>query len=370
MVDSYETLMRLGYVKHVIVFFNVLLFVVTFGLLLTLLIHKLHVERRSRRLEQLKEQYLVDLTKKFYDPDLVVQRPSTPLEFEALGAVFATMLVNVSGDLAENVRRSIRELLVVDHYRDLAGSRSWSKRFMAVEKLGYFRFPELRSLFSRLLEEERDSRVVPKVVWALSLVAERDDLPAINRMLRNPLFMSAKFNEYIYANIIRTFREHERDGELLAALKQIIDDPELPIMLKRDIVQACGSEPFNGVQDLVMDCFSRFNEVAEMRIACIRTLERLSALDAEWLLEKCLEDDDWRIRGVAAKNAYLYSSQIIDPLRKLLYDANYHVRINSALSLARMGEAGVEALVAETRSDDRFVRDVSQYALKRLIYAS
>jgi hypothetical protein len=30
----------------------------------------------------------------------------------------------------------------------------------------------------------------------------------------------------------------------------------------------------------------------------------------------------------------------------------------------------VDALVEETRSDDRFVRDVSQYALKRLIYAS
>jgi HEAT repeat protein len=66
----------------------------------------------------------------------------------------------------------------------------------------------------------------------------------------------------------------------------------------------------------------------------------------------------------------MYSTQIIDPLRKLLYDANYHVRINSALSLAKMGEEGVDALVEETRSDDRFVRDVTQFALKRLIYAS
>jgi len=370
MVATYETLMRLGYVKHVIVFFNVLLFVVTLGLFLTLLIHKVHVERRSRRLEQLKEQYLVDLVRKFYDPDVVVRAPATPLEFEALGAVSATMLVNVSGDLMEHVRREIRELRVVDHYRNLADSRSWSKRFVAVEKLGYFRFPGLRSLFLRLLEEEKDSRVIPKVLWALSLIVERDDLPAINRVLRHPLFMSGKFNEYIYATIIRTFREQGRDVELLAALGLIMADPELPIMLKRDIVQACGAEPFTGVQELVVDCFNRFNEVAEMRIACVRTLERLSALDAEWLLEKCLKDEDWRIRGVAAKNAYLYSSRIIDPLRKLLYDANYHVRINSALSLARMGEAGVEALVAETSSDDRFVRDVSQYVLKRLIYAS
>lgn len=370
MVETYETLMRLGYVKHVIVFFNVLLFVVTLSLFVTLLIHKVHVERRSRRLALLRQQYLVDLTKKFYEPDLYVRRPATSLEFDALGGVFATMLVNVSGELAENVRRSIRELKVVDHYRNLASSRSWIKRFVAVEKLGYFRFPELRSLFSRLLEEEKDSRIIPKVVWALSLIAERDDLPAINRVLRDPLFMSAKFNEYIYTNIIRTFREHERDAELLDSFRELMDDAELPIMLKRDIVQACGSEQFNGVQDLVAECFTRFSEVAEMRIACIRTLERLSALDAEWLLEKCLKDEDWRIRGVAAKNAYMYSTQIIDPLRRLLYDANYHVRINSALSLAKMGEEGVDALVEETRSDDRFVRDVSQYALKRLIYAS
>jgi len=369
-METYEALTGFGYVKDVIIFVNVLLFAVTLTLFLALLFHKLHVERRSRRIMLLKQEYLADLTRKFYEPDLPIKRPATPLEYDALGSVFATMLVNVSGELAENVRRSIRELGVVDHYRDLIRSRAWVKRFVAVEKLGYFRFPELKTLFTRALEEEKDTRVIPKLVWALSLIADRSDLPVINRVLRDPLFMSAKFNEYIYTNIIRSFREHEWDAELLDAFREFMDDPELPIMLKRDIVQACGSEQFNAAQDLVEECFSRFSDVAEMRIACIRALERLSALDAEQLLAQCLGDADWRIRGVAAKNAHLYSPQIIEPLRRLLYDVNYHVRINSAHSLARMGEAGLDVLVEETSSDDRFVRDVSQYVLKRLIYAA
>lgn len=370
MTEFIQALMGSETLRDIIIIVNVLLFVVTFLLFLVLLFHKLHVERRAKRLEELRETYLSDLARRFYDPSHPVSLPSNALEYEALGNVVATMLVNISGEMAENVRRCIRELGVDSYYRKMLESRRWVRRFVAVEKLGYFRFPELKSVFESVLAEEKDHRIIPKAVWALSVIAQRSDLPTINQVLKNPLFMSSKFNEYIYTNIIRAFREHEQEALLVEVLGELMADAELPVLLKRDIIQACGAEMFYPAQKLVLDCFSRFHDVAEMRIACIRTLERFSAVDEEWLLSECLQDSDWRIRGVAAKNAYLYSLNVIPPLRNLLHDESYHVRINSALALAKMGEAGLDVLVAETQSEDRFVRDVSQYVLKRLIYAS
>lgn len=370
MAELYLHLLHTGVIRDVIIAVNVLLCVVTLGLFLTLLFHKIHVERRTRRLTVLKERYLEVLTRKCYEPSLVIEKPTTGLEREALGAVFATMLVNVSGAMAASVRCFIRELGIDDYYRGRVRSRSWVKRYVAVEKLGYFGFPELKPLFRSLLDTERDTRIIPKLVWALSVIADRDDVPFINRVLKDPLFMSAKFNEYIYTNIIRAFREREQEDELLELVLDLMNDEGLPVILKRDIIHACGTEMFLVVKDLVADCFRRFHSVAEMRIACIRTLQRFSAVDTEELLNECLQDADWRIRGVAAKSAHLYSPAVLEPLKQLLHDESYHVRINSALSLSRMGEAGLEVLVDATRSEDRFVRDVSQYVLKRLIYAS
>lgn len=369
MHDIAQTLSIFEPLKSVVIFVNVVLFVVTLLLFVSLLFHKIHVERRARRLALLKECYLSELTRRFYDTQIPAPRPTNRLEFEALGGVLATMLVNVSGGMAEYVKRSIREIGIDAYYRRALSSRSWVKRFVALERLGYFRFPELKNVFTAVLESEHDPRLLAKAIWALSLIAEIDDLPVINQGLQNPHSHSAKFNEFIYSNIIKAFREREQELQLVEQFERFVGDPSLPVMLKRDMIQACGIEIFYPVQALVTGCFRQFHDVPEMRIACIRALERFSAVDTEWLLLECLADDDWRVRGVAARSAHLYSPMVLPALTKLLYDPNYHVRINSARSLTRMGEAGLNVLVRETRSADRFVRDVSQYMLKRVIYA-
>lgn len=364
MIPIFESL------KTVVIIVNVLLFAVTLSLFVTLLFHKIYVERRARRLARMKERYLAELTRQFYEPQMAIPRPANRLEFDALGSVLATMLVNISGDMAEYVKRSIREIGIDTYYRRALTSRSWVKRFVALERLGYFRFPELKTVFTAVLEREGDPRVVAKAIWALSLIAEADDLPVINGCLKDPHTMSAKFNEFIYCNIIKAFREREQERQLVQLFEMAVADAALPVILKRDLIQACGVEMFYPAQELVTACFRRFHDVPEMRIACIRTLQRFSAVDTEWLLLECLADEDWRVRGVAAKSAHLYSLNVLPILAKLLYDPHYHVRINSAWSLARLGDAGLSTLVAETRSEDRFVRDVSQYVLKRIIYAS
>jgi len=178
--------------------------------------------------------------------------------------------------------------------------------------------------------------------------------------------MSAKFNEYIYTNIIRSFRNREKGDEFVRFVESLKNETTIPVMLKRDIIEACGSEVFYPAKGVIMDYFEQFNDIPEIKITCIRALGRLGGEDVCRLIGQCLYDEDWRVRAVAARNAHLCGVDIIRGLRRCLYDKNYYVRINSAESLSRLGEMGIQALTEETGSTDRFTKDVSQYMLRKV----
>jgi hypothetical protein len=356
--------------KEILLVTNVVLFVVIVSLFATLVVHKLAVEHWAQRLNELKERYLTDLSRACYDADLPVKRPNSRLEFEACGGAVTELLVIVDGDMATRMRSLALHLGIDHHYKKQLRSRSWVKRFAALERLGFLRCAELKPLFVDAITGENDLRIVAKALWALSLIATAKDLPLLNHRLQDALFMSGKFNQHLYANVIRAFRERGEEDAFLRLLGELIHDPALPVLLKRDILQACGEEQLLGAQETILDAYQRFADVPEMRIACIRALERLAVPFLTGLIADCLKDPDWRLRAAAAKEAYFCANGIVEPVRGALYDENYHVRINAAESLIRLGEQGQQALVAETRSADRFVRDVSQYVLKRMIYAA
>lgn len=334
-------------------------------LFITLVMHKIYVEYRVRRYNRLKGRYMSLMTEKMYDPAVTIAKPVKNYEYEVLGDVIAEMLVNFSGEIVERLKAEARDLGLVVHYRKMTSSRSWVRRFVAVEKLGLLRLPELRPLYLNILENEKDLHIIAKTVWALSLIAWEGIPAAINGVLKNPSIMSSKYTEFIYTNIIAAFRESGTEESFIRLLALIKDDPELPLILKRDIIAACGVAEFYPAKELIVDYFHCFHDSPEMRIACVRALERLSALDASRIIEECLRDEDWRVRAAAAKNAYVCSDELLGPLKEALHDSNYYVRINAALSLAKFGAHGMEALSEATRDDDRFARDVSRYVLKR-----
>lgn len=364
------TIFSYSLLKQILLVTNLILGVVILVLFIFVLVHKRIVERTARRDRELRDGYLIDLSRACYDARLPLRRPATREEFEACGGAVTELLVSVDGEMATRIRRLARELGIERHYRVRLRSRSWVKRFAAVERLGYLGAAELKPLFIETLDREGDLRIVAKALWAVSLIATPDDLPLLNRHLQAPRFMSGKFNQFLYANVIRTFRERGEEELLAGLIGQLLADPSLPVLLKRDVVQACGEELFTRAQEEIRQTGERHADQPEMRIATIRALERLAVPYLTELITASLRDPDWRIRAAAAKDAHLCANGIVTPVRGALYDASYHVRINAAHSLVRLGEAGLQALVAETRSSDRFVRDVSQYVLKRMIYAA
>jgi HEAT repeat protein len=343
---------------------------IVFAILIVLLLffmplHKLSVERRARRHRELFDAYGKAL-RGLGSYEFTLAPPSVPLEYEAFADSAADVMREINGNplLMDFVRS---QNVVIAYYTKQLSSWAWVKRFSAAERLGGLQLSDLKPVLVAALMREKDVRVISRLVWGISFTADGDSVAVINAILTDPHFMSSKFSEFIYCNILRAFKQRNQEHDLALLLGTLLNAPELPVMLKRDIIQACGNEGFDDAEKLVLEAFERFQDVPEMKMAIIRTINRLQLAKGQWALISSLQDDDWRIRSVAAKDIRVYSSAVFSLLEKLLCDDNYMVRFNAAASLADAGILGIEILQVSLGGDDRFARDISGYVLGRYV---
>lgn len=330
--------------------------------------HKLHFEHCARKIERLKVRYEARIREGRENPSVTIGKPRTSLEADTLCDVIIDMLEEASAEEAEYLRRRAREVGLDFRYRRQAYSRSYVKRIRAIERLGFLRLPDTKFFLLSLLGRESEKEIIARIVLALTfIVDEEEDLAIINQVLKSPFFKSSKFNEYVYCNIIRSLRRAGREEVLLQFLGSLVADSAMPPALKKDIIEACGATQCYAARDTIVQCFSRYNAVAEMRIVCIRALGRIGGSVLSGIVRTCLSDPDWRVRAVAARNGWLCSLDLVDLLAERVTDANYYVRLNAAASLARMGTPGRAALHALRESDDRFARDVALYMTQETV---
>lgn len=350
---------------RVVLWYAILSLAVTTLALFTFLVtHKLAAEIREKRKLRYKQAYIAIISGFQVDSGSRPARPKTALEYQALTEVCIDVFLSITGDTAVKLKELIQSLSLVSYYKRMASSRSWIKRHNAVEKLGFFRLPELREYFLTLLEKEKRHEVRARILWALSLIADPATLNTITEALTREASKSSKFNEYVYANIIQSFREDGMTDEFVAFLERIRFDESIPSLLKRDIVEACGSSGLHEAIHVMASYFSLDPDNAELKITSVRALGKLGGSGANEIINQGFEHSDWRIRAVSAGSAHLCGEEVVPSLRKLLYDQVYYVRINASKSLARFGEAGLAALEGEVNSPDRFVRDTVRFILE------
>lgn len=335
-------------------------------LFFSMIVNKIYVELRQRKLKKLKEMYIASISNKLIGADSRVKKPEKKIEFQALVDVIIDMLTSISGEMENRIKDNAMELGVDEYYKKMALSRSWTKRIVAVEKLAYLRLPKLKQfLYFIIGNYNNDNDIVARAVLGISFIADsEEDLSVINQVLKDPFFRSVKFNEYIYANVIKSFREKGTEDMLLRSLGLLMVDISIPVELKKGIVEACGSQVFYSAKDTIMKVFNQLKDVPELKITCIRALGRLGCMDISSMIKNSLQDPNWRVRATAAKNACFCPDDIIESLKKSLSDENYYVRMNAAISLSKFGERGIRALNEGMQSDDRFAKDVSRYLLK------
>lgn len=333
---------------------------------LVMIVHKILLEQKERRMALLKSRYLSAMYLILATKRPVLDPPENTEQFTALTDVCIYLMVNASHEELYLIRETVRRCGIAGFYSaQLPRARFWIARYKLTEKLGFLKLPELAPLFRTIIESDHEDRqVVGKATWALSLISTEEDLPEILARVSQPDFMSAKFNEHLFVNIIASFIANGEKERLLALFGEILAGGLVPLLVKRDFVEACGNAGLEEARPLIISCWENFGGSPEMRIASLRSLQKLGGDLLDGVVLEGLRDADWRVRAVAAKSVERCSDAVVIPLEQALGDQNYHVRLNAALSLASKGEQGRAALDRQSQSSDRFVREVSRYVMR------
>ncbi|MFY9225485.1 MAG: HEAT repeat domain-containing protein [Blastocatellia bacterium] len=333
--------------------------------LIILILHKLYIEKQNKQKENYKKIFIELINNYLIDQNHKIIINNNALAYETFIEVSIDLLLTISGTSQTHIKDLNRKLGVIDFYKKQVDSNIWLKRFQAIEKLGFLKLTEEKEYFLILLEKEEKLDIKQKLLWALSLIADEEILFAITKVLSTLETSSAKFNEYIYFNIIQEFCSKEIEDRFVSFLNKIKMDESIPQILKRDIIEACGSTTFyKSAKQIIEYCFI-YQQNPNIKISCIRALGKLMNTQGEKLIKVALSDIDWRVRAVAAQSAEFCSTAIIPDLQKLLADKEYYVRFNACKTLSKLGSEAKEILSQELNSENKLVRDMAHFALKQ-----
>jgi hypothetical protein len=341
------------------------LFVTVLLLFFILIFHKLFIEFTERRKRHLHSRYSSSMRKFLLGRDGMIVSPRSKLGHEVLSALCIEKLQSAPEEDQEIIKQYIRGSSLVDYYRKMAESSAMPKRFHAIKRLGNFSLDELKPYFEESILEEKTDEVKGAIVWAVSRIADENTLGWITRILSEDISLSSKYNENVYSNLILCFKGRGIIGTFLTYMERLIADRSLPIILKRDIIEACGSSGLHEASRLIVDFYFNSDDHPAIKIACMRALGKLECPECSGVVTSALFHDDWRIRSQAAQAASACRKDAIPQLRHLLYDEYYYVRINAAKSLSQLGSDGLSLLESEMNSSDPFVRDTVRFMLRK-----
>jgi len=369
-----------------------------------LLVHKRRVERTEERKETLKRRILtaaVTVTA----PSEVLPKPLTDDDYEAYGEATSSIIESFEGEITERASALIHDFGIDLYYKRLSGHRVWYKRAHAIDILSSLKLERSREFFFSAFEKETSNTVKYRIIYGLSLLVQgSEDIYAISRMLSSLPYLTAKYTEDVFFNIVTVIKSSGREDEFGAFLREIMTDAGVHTKVKRDCLSACRAAACERAGPIVREYYKTFQAEPEIIIACIKTLVamgdfsilpdvlrhkdwrvRLTALKYAHLCNSDIKHDpktllhdpkfhfavlpgilrhkDWRMRLTDLKHAHLHSTGILRALQPLLHDPNYHIRLNAALALSKMGDRGLELLWAEADSPDKFAADAAKYAL-------
>lgn len=352
-------------VESILYYVVISLFVSVLILFFLLIFHKLFIEITERRKRHLHAKYTSCIRKFLLGRDGVIVKPRSKLGCEVLSSLCIEKLQASSDEDLEIIQQYIRGASLAKYYQKMANSSSMPKRFHAIKRLGNFSLDELRPYFKDLMFEENTDEVKGALVWAMSRIADHGTLEWIENLLAKEISLSSKYNEHVYTNLICSFKRKGMIDEFLVYMENSIHREKFSRLLKRDIIEACGSSGLQEASRLIVDIYLHSDGQTAIKIACIRALGKLRCPEFRGVVTAALFHEDWRIRAQAARAASDCKESAIPHLRHLLYDDYYYVRINAARSLSQMGKDGLTLLESEMYSDDPFVRDTVRYMLRK-----
>lgn len=353
-------------ITRIILFYVIIfLFVTMCGFLFILIFQKFYINIKEKRNQYFKFKHNLKIRKYLLGVKEKIKKPRSKLEYEALAELCIGLLSSLEREDRKRLKEYIQQSGLVSYYKRRAGFSSLRKKLNSLKKLGYFQLKELKDYFLEYFYPDQKEEIRWEIIKALSFIADKEVLKKITEELSSGILPSGKYCEYVYTNIIQSFKSQKIIPEFLYFLGEIKGKNLVPLDLKKSILEACGTAGLKEASSLIKDYYFCYVEKAEMRITCMRVLGKLRSPELCGIVTTRLFDPDWRVRAVAARSAFMCNGRGVSHLRNLLYDEHYYVRINAAQTLASLGEDGLAVLRSEINSKDKFVQDTVKYMLRR-----
>lgn len=328
--------------------------------ILFLLWNKARVEGSERKRQELKRLASTALITATSPADLLPP-PSKEDDYAAYSEAIASVLDSFEGEVAEKATRLISQLGIDGHYRRLARHRIWYKRGNAIDILSAFRLKSNKEFFLAVFRSEPVADVKYRIIYGLSrLTREHADIRTLAHMLSSLPYMTAKYTEDIFYNIITALKADGKEQEFGLFMAEILHDKGVLNLVKRDCLTACFTASCERGRAVLKEYYRHHPEEPEILIAAVKALARIGDFS---LMREAMINPDWRVRLAALKYAHYCCADMIPELKAMLKDKAYHVRLNAALALAQAGEKGRAALKEAAASEDRFAAAAAAYAL-------
>ena len=227
-------------------------------------------------------------------------------------------------------RTLFQQLGYVIYYEGRLSARNVLVKAAAIDKLGRMGCPSSTAKLLPLLDH-RDPEVLSVTVRALSRLGAKEGLLAI--VDRLPLLLGGSL---VTRKTMETALLNFGDAALPALLDYRADLAD-PWILSCVLETLSHLPPDARSAQLAVDQLASLNP--EVRSKALKVLGRARAFSSEHLtglIVPLLDDPVWFVRLQAAKSAgMLASAAAVRPLGRLLFDANWHVRSETAMAAVK-----------------------------------
>ncbi len=339
---------------------NLLLFIFT-------VVHRIYVDRRDKKYREYYELYTQELIEAIFGEEKITP-PKTSLQKEAFADVCVEMRRKFKGEVGEKAREFAEKYGVVDYLFKLSRSCIAYTRITAIEKLSYLGVERVRERIHELLSKEKNEWIRWRLAFCLSLITrDLKDVESIIEILSSLRFVSFKFMEFIWVNIINKFEEAGNIEELGKFIREKYMNDRKYIHILRAFAEAIGNLRLFSLSNIILEIYKTYGDDPIVRISCIRALGNMGYENFCEIFMDNYRHSDWRVRAIASKYAYLCPYEIVaDKLKELMSDESYYVRINAGKSLLFFGEQAKPVLEELLESSDRFTRDTARYLIEEL----
>jgi HEAT repeat protein len=235
---------------------------------------------------------------------------------------------------------------------------------VAYEKLAYLGYTPIKECLRHEIEREERYWVVGRLCFAYSILIETpSEVEFVFKRLEEYENISFKFIEFLWFEVLGRF--HSK-GDVKKLLEFVENNPFSDTTL-RALIEALGNRRLTEGIDFILRVYQEKEEDTLFRLSCVRALGNIGYEGFCEIFFENVKHEDWRVRAVVCKFAYLCSrDEVIESLKDLFKDPSYYVRINAGRALLHFKEKAKPVLESLLNSEDRFASDTARYLLSEL----